>query len=334
MRDIRKRVDIYYDPNPYKKGGFMEKDNVYNIFYSHKPGKYSCQADITTLPWLMRIELDKEKLMEKDITMLDIKSKFCTYWERRLTDTRGIKKEEKQLLEKITQCAIVSNSMNDRIPILHIRFDMADFNFSTVIGFLDKFIEEFKLKGISSINEINGVIDDRVLDFNNENREIMKDNQYIVYTAGINIRAIRYINGIDLNKTTCNDVVEIYHTFGIEAARMALLKEFKVVFEAGGSDSINFHHISILIDVMTNNGKLTSIDRHGLNNLDTDPLARASFEKTVDQLLTAAVFGEVDHMKSVSSRIMAGLVVKGGTGLCNVVLDVELMENSEYVKEL
>ena len=85
---------------------------------------------------------------------------------------------------------------------------------------------------------------------------------------------------------------------------------------------------------MTNNGSLTSIDRHGLNRLETDPLARASFEKTVDQLLNAAVFGEIDHMNSVSSRIMAGLVIKGGTGLCDIVLDVDLLENSEYIEDI
>jgi hypothetical protein len=35
-------------------------------------------------------------------------------------------------------------------------------------------------------------------------------------------------------------------------------------------------------------------------------------------------------MKSVSSRIMAGLCIKGGTGLCNLILDKDLLENSEY----
>ena len=85
---------------------------------------------------------------------------------------------------------------------------------------------------------------------------------------------------------------------------------------------------------MTNVGTLTSIDRHGLNKLDTDPFSRASFEKTVEQLINAAVFNEVDHMKSVSSRIMAGLCIKGGTGLCNLILDKELLENSEYTTDI
>ena len=44
----------------------------------------------------------------------------------------------------------------------------------------------------------------------------------------------------------------------------------------------------------------------------------------------ASAFNEVDHMRSVSSRIMAGRCFKGGTGLCEVIIDNELIENSEY----
>jgi DNA-directed RNA polymerase II subunit RPB1 len=84
---------------------------------------------------------------------------------------------------------------------------------------------------------------------------------------------------------------------------------------------------------MTNTGIPTSIDRHAMKSSEVDPLSRSSFEKTVEQLLTASVFGEVDHMRSVSSRIMAGLVIKGGTGMCDILLDTELLENSEYTED-
>ncbi|CAH6421790.1 DNA-directed RNA polymerase subunit RPB1, partial [uncultured virus] len=333
LRDIRDKVDIYYDPYPNNKEGFMNQDNVFNVFYSHNVTKYSCQADITGLPWLIRIELNKEKMMNKDITLLDIKSKFCNHWERRYRDTRGLKKEEKQLLERITQTSILSNNDNDRVPIVHIRFDMTDFDFSTIVSFLETFIESFKLKGLDNIQKINTVIEERVISFENEDQEMKLLEQNVVYTAGVNLTAIRYINGINLNKTITNDIVEVFENFGIEAARMILLHEIRSVFERAGN-KVNYQHISVLVDIMTNNGTLTSIDRHGLNRIETDPLARASFEKTVDQIITAAVFGEVDHMKSVSSRIMAGLVIKGGTGLCELVLDTKLLENSEYVEDI
>ena len=125
IEQIRKKIDIYYDPKPLAKEGFMEKDNVKQIFYSLNGNKNSCQSDVTKLPWLIRIELDREKMLNKEVTLLDIKSKFCNDWERRYQDIKSLKKEERILLEKITQCIVISNTDNDHIPIIHLRFDIS-----------------------------------------------------------------------------------------------------------------------------------------------------------------------------------------------------------------
>jgi DNA-directed RNA polymerase beta' subunit len=330
---VRQRVDIYYDPNPLSEEGFMKRDNVFNVFHKHKPTKNSCQSSIDNLPWLMRIVLDKEKMMEKEITLLDIKAKFCNFWERRYMDTKGFKKDDKKILEKIPQCAILSNSNNDVEPVIHLRFDMKNFSFSTVTTFLDMFVENLKLKGISDVDNIEGIDDSKTTDYDNEDQAIIDSKELVVVTAGVNLGKLRYINGIDINKTRCNDIVKTYQLFGIEAARALLYKEFNTVFSGGGV-SVNFQHLSILIDLMTNTGGLTSIDRHGLSKLDTDPLSRASFERPVLQLIEAAVFSEVDTMKSVSSRIMAGMVIKGGTGMCDVVMDTDTLERSEFIEDI
>jgi DNA-directed RNA polymerase beta' subunit len=329
---IRGRLTVYYDPDPYRKGGFMENDNVTKVFTSKSTSKYSCQADVAALPWLMRIEFNRESLFEKEVTLLDIKSKFCNLWERRHSD-KSIKKEEKYVLEKVTQIAVLSNTDFDKVPLVHIRFDMVDFDMSTLNDFIDHIIDKFKLKGISSIANISAINEERVLTFDNESKDIEKKKQYVIYTMGTNLYDIRYLNGIDINKTICNDVIAMYETFGIEAARATLLREIIYAYELAGS-SVNYHHVSVLIDLMTFNGYMTSVDRHGMNKSDVGPLSRASFEKTVDQLQTAAIFGEIDYMNGVSSRIMAGLVIKGGTGLCNVILDTDMIQNSEFTEDI
>ena len=329
---IRDRLTVYYDPDPQAPGGFMEKDNVTKVFSSNSTSKYSCQSDIAGLPWLIRIEFNRESLFEKEVTLLDIKSRFCSMWERRHSD-KGIKKEERHVFEKITQVAILSNTDYDKTPIIHVRFYMTDFEESIVNDFIDHVVDRFKLKGIPSITNISAINEERVLTFDNENNDIEKKKQYVIYTVGTNLYDIRYLNGIDIYKTICNDVVAMYETFGIEAARATLLREIIYAYERAGS-GVNYHHVSVLIDLMTFNGYLTSIDRHGMNKSDVGPLSRASFEKTVDQLITAAVFGEVDHMNGVSSRIMAGLVIKGGTGLCNVILDTDMVQKSEFTEDI
>ena len=38
----------------------------------------------------------------------------------------------------------------------------------------------------------------------------------------------------------------------------------------------------------------------------------------IEQLTRAAMFGEIDYIRSVSSRVMTGRVISGGTGLCSL----------------
>lgn len=333
LKDVRKGIKIFYDPTPLEKGGFMDKDRIKNVFFSQTQNKNSCQSDISSLPWLVRIKMDREKMMEKDVTLLDIKSMYCNAWERRNIDSKGMKKEEKVLFEAITQTSILSNTENDSKPIIHIRFDMNSYNYSTFESFIDVFIDSFKLKGISSVTKIDNVSEESMVSFDNEDQTLSTIKHNVIYTIGSNLIDIRYLNGIDLNNVISNNIMEIYELYGIDACRAALIREFKTVFGGAGSN-VNYVHIELLCDSMTISGIPTSIDRHGMDKTDAEPLARATFEKTVEKLLTAAMFSEIDHMRSVSSRIMTGLPFGGGTCACELLLDTEMLQNTEVTEEI
>jgi DNA-directed RNA polymerase II subunit RPB1 len=336
LGDTREKINVYYDPNPSAKGSFMDNDNVKPIPFQSKGSRSSCQSDISGLPWLMRIELNREKMLEKEVTLLEIKSKFCGWWEKRFNDTKVIKGEEKKVLNKINQLTILSNSDNDEQPVLHIRFNVKDgekdkFNMGTIDNFIDLIIDKFKLKGLNSIIDIPAIQEERVLTINEDTGNEDKNTQHVIYATGVNLLDIRYFTGIDLNKTITNNIMDVYETFGIEIARAVLLKEIAGAYSNAGGE-VNYQHVAVTVDQMTATGAINSIDRHGMNKSDSDPLARASFEKTVEQLLIASVYGETDYMRSVSSRIMAGSVIKGGTGFCEIEFDTELVEKSEYIE--
>lgn len=339
LGDIRGKINVYYDPSPKSAGGFMENDNVKHVFFQHKGSKTNCQSEITGLPWLIRMELDREKMLDKEVTLLEIKSKFCNWWERRFADSKTMKKEEKKVLNKITQLAVLSNSDNDKKPVLHIRFNVKDadkdkdkFDITTIDNFIDFVIDKFKLKGINSITDISAINEERIMTFAKETGTVDRKTQYVIYATGVNFNDVRYLTGIDLTKTISNHVIEVYNTFGIEIARSVLLREVTNAYERAGGE-VNYQHVSMIVDQMTATGTINSVDRHGMNKSDSDPLSRASFEKTVEQLLTAAVYGQSDHMRGVSSRIMVGSVIKGGTGYCELELDTEMIEKSEYTEE-
>lgn len=337
LGDIRKKIDIYYDINPTKKGGIMETDNIKNIILNDKMKNIICQTNITTLPWLMRIEINREKMIDKEVTLLEIKTKLCNWWDKRFNEIKNMKKEEKKVLNKLISLVVLTNSDTDKQPVIHIRFNVKDidkdkFNRETLNNFINHIIDKFKLKGIEDIINIPAIIEERMVQFNKITNDIEYINQQVIFTAGVNLTEIRYINGIDVLNSSCNDIMEVYNTFGIEIARTKIMKELNNAYERGGH-SVNYQNLSLLVDIMTNNGTIMSIDRHGMNKSDTDPLSRASFEKSVEQLISASVFGETDYMRGVSSRIMAGLVIKGGTCFCDVLLDTEMIEKSEYTED-
>jgi DNA-directed RNA polymerase II subunit RPB1 len=75
---------------------------------------------------------------------------------------------------------------------------------------------------------------------------------------------------------------------------------------------------------------MISADRHGMKKTNNDPLAKASFEKSIETILLAATFSDVDKMQSVSSRIYTGQAFKGGTGYCDLAVDIQRIINSEF----
>jgi DNA-directed RNA polymerase beta' subunit len=105
---------------------------------------------------------------------------------------------------------------------------------------------------------------------------------------------------------------------GIEAGRNVLLTEIESLFADAG---VNYRHLGLLIDSMTRNGRLMSVDRYGINKNNIGPLAKASFEETEKILLRAALFGEMDPVTGVSAKIMTGQPMRGGTAFAQLLLD-------------
>ena len=142
------------------------------------------------------------------------------------------------------------------------------------------------------------------------------------------------LNFIDKSRTITNDIMEIHRVLGIEAARQAIKNELAEVIEFDGT-YINDHHMSMLADRMCCNDKMISMFRHGINNDDIDPIAKASFEETPEIFLKAARHGELDLIKGVSANVMCGQEGYFGTSSFQLVLDLEKMtqltSESEYV---
>jgi len=143
-------------------------------------------------------------------------------------------------------------------------------------------------------------------------------DEYVIYTEGSNLDGVIEIDGVDAVRTTTNSVFEIYRVYGVEAARAALIFEANRTLAEQGL-GVDIRHLMLVADVMTNEGDIRAIGRHGISGKKTSVLARAAFEITAAHLLRAAITGEVDELKGVAENIIVGQPITLGTGAVNLV---------------
>jgi len=150
---------------------------------------------------------------------------------------------------------------------------------------------------------------------------------WMIETQGSNFTELLTHPKIKTNILVSNNMWDIYNSLGIEAAREFLIDEFKNVVSSDGT-YINMCHIMLLVDLMTFSGNISSISRYGVKRDQAGPLAKASFEESLDNFLKAGVFGDVETTKGISASIMLGKRSNIGTGLCDLVYDLNTLKSA------
>jgi len=153
--------------------------------------------------------------------------------------------------------------------------------------------------------------------------QISKDSEkgeFVIYTEGTDFVKTLRIPGVDQTRIYTNHTYEIAETLGIEAARNAIIKESIEVLKAQGLD-VDLRHITLVADLMTANGDVRQIGRHGISGEKASVLARASFEITVKHLLEACLTGEADELKGITENVIVGQVIPLGTGSIDLMMN-------------
>jgi len=143
---------------------------------------------------------------------------------------------------------------------------------------------------------------------------VKRKDEYLIITAGSNLKKILELDFVDAERTTTNDIHEIKNVLGAEAARQAIINEVLRVTEAQGL-TLDIRHIMLVADTMTASGGVKGITRYGVVSEKTSVLARASFETPIPHIINAALMGEVDNLTSVVENVMLNQPIPVGTGL-------------------
>ena len=327
LADVVSSVQICFDPDEFNTR-IVEDRVLVEQYYAFSRMLEECNgAPLIETPmnkskWIVRLELDTETLLDKNITMDDIHFAIkngssgqevdCAYadynadklvFRIRMSNITNPKKR-KGLIEPLDQ--------TDEIHVLK--------------KFQDDLLSNIVLRGVSGIeNVLPRKLNNMVSKIDGKYE---KKDTWVLDTTGSNLLETLGLDYIDSVRTHSNDIREMFDVLGIEAARQVIHDEIVDVLEFSGAYA-NYHHLSLLCDRMTTKKGLVSIFRTGLFSDDIGPIAKSTFEVHTEVLLDAARFGEVDNMRGVSANVMCGQPGYYGTNAFQLVLDMNEMAKLE-----
>jgi len=335
LEEIVKSIEVCFDPDDLNTLISEDKDTIeqYRAFenMAAECTETSLQNDENEKSkWIIRMVMDPEVMLEKNITMDDVNFTLNNCYENQISCVYSDFNADKLIFRIRMNEVIKSGTSRGGQKKTKVNpLDQSD-QIYILKNFQDQLLQNVALRGIKKIEK---VILRKILDNMVENNGVYKKQDiWVLDTIGTNLLDVLGLDFIDNTRTLSNDIVEIYNILGIEAARQTIYNELVDVVEFDGT-YINFHNYSVLVDRMTFTHKLISIFRHGINNDNIGPIAKASFEETPEMFLKAARHAELDTMRGVSANVMCGQEGFFGTAAFQVVLDIEEMQKLEETSE-
>lgn len=319
LRDIVTSCEICYDPDDSTTlidadRAMIQQYNEYEALFDECVEEAKSTKEKSK--WVLRFQFDKISMLEKNITMDDVNFAVKNSYSDSVNCVYSDYNSD-NLIFRIRMNEVIKNKKS----IKQNPLDQSD-EIYVLTGFQNQLLDNIILRGVKDINRV--LLRKEPQSVTYEDGKYVSKDMWVLDTVGTNLLDILGLDYIDTNETVSNSIIEIYKILGIEAARQAIYNEFSEVIESDGT-YINSHHLAMLADRMTYSHKPISIFRHGINNDNIGPVAKASFEETPEMFLRAARHAEVDTMRGVSSNVMCGQQGYFGTGICNVFLDIKEM---------
>ncbi|KAF8584960.1 beta and beta-prime subunits of DNA dependent RNA-polymerase [Ramaria rubella] len=314
LRTVTAAVEIFYDPDPSTTLIDEDRDFVEAFFAIPDEGIES-QLHLQS-PWLLRLELDRAKMLDRKLDMSYVASRIAESFSQDLFVIWSEDNSEKLII----RCRVVGGMDKDEDGLGTVEEDVFLRQLENTM------LNSVSLRGVKDIRRVFLVKHDKVSTTADGKIEPKGEQEWVLETDGVNLKTVMCIEGVDFRRTYSNSCVEIFQVLGIEAARAALLRELRAVIEFDGS-YVNFRHLALLCDLMTHRGSLMAITRHGINRAETGALMRCSFEETVEILMEAAAVGEKDDCHGVAENVLFGQMAPMGTGSFDVALDMDMLKD-------
>ncbi|KAM0329387.1 hypothetical protein ACHAQA_004694 [Verticillium albo-atrum] len=315
LRSVTAMTEIYYDPDLENTVIPSDTDMVESYWAIPDDSHESANQQNR---WLLRITLDRQKMLDKELTVEDVAQRIKADYPNDCNLVFSDNNADEQVIRirtiKPDKGGDDENKVEDDVMLKQFETHLLDtLTLRGVLGIERAFLnKETKLIETSDGALLAAKADDRC-------------QEWYLDTSGTSLSSVLMVEGVDATRTYTNHLWQVNEVFGIEAARGALVRELTQVLAFDGS-YVNHRHLALLVDVMTYRGGISAVTRHGINRADTGALMRCSFEETVEILLEAAAVGELDDCRGISENVMLGQMAPMGTGHFEVLLDPKMLE--------
>jgi DNA-directed RNA polymerase subunit A" len=267
--------------------------------YLKKP--YSEGKDIRSLAESLKETKFKEYLKSISINVAETKMRI-EFDEKKLKDRHMSSAKIAKIIDKSLKGFDLKLDKDESIRIKASGDDALN-----MIYRLKEKIKEVYVNGIKGVTQV---------------LPVKRGDEYVIITAGSNLKEVLKLDFVDAERTSTNSIIEVEKTFGVEAAREAIIREMKKVLKDQGIN-IDIRHILLVADAMTMSGKVLGVSRYGIVKEKPSVLARASFETPITHIINASMVGEVDQLNSVIENVMINQPVPIGTGLPGLVTKIK-----------
>ena len=299
LHDIVEKTMIIYEHTNVvmEKTEDMEFIQIYQEF-AELMGVSQCPDDELS-HWVLRIVFNKEKMMNKNIYLSDIQEVIA-----------------RNSVEDDIQCTFSDDNAKELMMRIRVREDSYDGDYLAFLQELEKILMGITIQGIPNIEKVIPQMMKKLA--YSADGSYSQSTEWYLWTVGVNLVDVLMNENVDSTRTLSNDINEITEIFGIEATRNIILRELLKMPDY----PVNYRHISLLGDIMTHRGVIMKIERHGINRSgERGPIAKATFEESLEILVKASTFGEKDKMGGVSANIMFGQLPKVGTNSFELLFD-------------
>jgi DNA-directed RNA polymerase II subunit RPB1 len=334
LEEIVKSIEICFDPDDLntmiaEDKSTMEQYRAFESMIDECANVSSGDDTNEKSKWIIRMVMDQTMMLEKNLTMDDVNFTLNNSYGDEISCIFSDYNSDKLVFRIRMNNIMKQNSSRSGQKKKVNPLDQSD-QIYILKNFQDQLLQNIVLRGVKGINKvIMRKIKDNVVETSGV---FKKQDIWVLDTVGTNMMSVLALDYIDTNRTISNDIVEVFNVLGIEAARQTIYNELVDVIEFDGT-YINSHNFSLLCDRMTFTSKMISIFRHGINNDNIGPIAKASFEETPEMFLKAARHAELDTMRGISANVMCGQEGFYGTSAFQVILNIDEMKDLEEVSQ-